>query len=165
MYWRHTNFYFLLLTSPQVHGVSLTFVREVESRVIQDESDSNMRKYWLHWYSWCDFFYLVVIINDQMTGTWGGRWLCLQWCYWTERKTLLWTRPSAADREVWKSNTDVEGKKTWRNYDCITIKTIFVYKPVIDGTCSEVCVEDSDDSRCRVSQNRVVNDIQEVNQL
>lgn len=34
----------MCLTSPQVHGVSLTFVREVESRVIQDESDHNKTK-------------------------------------------------------------------------------------------------------------------------
>lgn len=32
------------ITSPQVHSVSLTFVREVESRVIQDESDHNTTK-------------------------------------------------------------------------------------------------------------------------
>lgn len=31
-------------TSPQVHGVGLTFVREVESGVIQDESDHRDRK-------------------------------------------------------------------------------------------------------------------------
>lgn len=32
----------MCLTFPQVHGVSLTFVREVEGGVIQDESDHNI---------------------------------------------------------------------------------------------------------------------------
>lgn len=32
-------------TSPQVHGLSLTFVREVERRVIQDESNRRIYQY------------------------------------------------------------------------------------------------------------------------
>lgn len=37
--------------------------------------------------------------------------------------------------------------------------------PVVNSTGSEVRVKDSDDGRCSVSQNGIVNDIQEVNQL
>lgn len=37
--------------------------------------------------------------------------------------------------------------------------------PVIHSTGGEVRVEDSDDSRRRVSQNGIIDDIQEVNQL
>lgn len=36
-----THVCIMCVTFPQVHGVSLTFVREVESRVIQDESNQN----------------------------------------------------------------------------------------------------------------------------
>lgn len=43
--------------------------------------------------------------------------------------------------------------------------TCFGYIPVVDGTGSEVCVEYSDDGRCCVSQNGIIDDIQEVNQL
>lgn len=35
----------VIVTSSQIHCVSLTFVREVESRVIQNESDNNKRCY------------------------------------------------------------------------------------------------------------------------
>lgn len=38
------HIFIMCLTSPQVHGVSLTFVREVESRVIQDESDQERKQ-------------------------------------------------------------------------------------------------------------------------
>ncbi len=41
----------------------------------------------------------------------------------------------------------------------------FICIPVVDGTGSEVCVEDSDDGRCCVSQNGIIDDVQEVNQL
>lgn len=37
--------------------------------------------------------------------------------------------------------------------------------PVVDGTRSEVCVENSDDGRRRVSQDGIINDIQKINQL
>lgn len=37
--------------------------------------------------------------------------------------------------------------------------------PVVDGTRSEMCVENSDDCRRRVSQDGIVNDIQKINQL
>lgn len=37
--------------------------------------------------------------------------------------------------------------------------------PVVYGTRSEVCVEDSDDSRCCVSQNGIINNIQKVDKL
>lgn len=37
--------------------------------------------------------------------------------------------------------------------------------PVVDGTRSEVCVENSDDGRRRVSQDGIVNDVQKINQL
>lgn len=36
--------FFHIHTSPQVHNVSVTFVREVESRIIQDESDQDTNK-------------------------------------------------------------------------------------------------------------------------
>lgn len=49
---------------------------------------------------------------------------------------------------------------------CKHFTTLFFrYIPVVDGTGSEVCVEDSDDGRCCVSQNGIIDDIQEVNQL
>lgn len=35
----------IIVTSSQIHCVSLTFVREVESRVIQNESDNNKRRH------------------------------------------------------------------------------------------------------------------------
>lgn len=38
------HIFVMCCTSPQVHGVSLTFVREVESRVIQDESDQERKQ-------------------------------------------------------------------------------------------------------------------------
>lgn len=37
--------------------------------------------------------------------------------------------------------------------------------PVVNGTGYKVCVEDSDDGRCCVSQNGIINNIQEVDQL
>lgn len=36
---------------------------------------------------------------------------------------------------------------------------VFKYIPVVDSTGSEVCVKDSDDSRCCVTQNGIINDI------
>lgn len=33
--------------------------------------------------------------------TWGGRWQCPQWCYWTARRTLLWTTCAAAGTAAW----------------------------------------------------------------
>lgn len=41
----------------------------------------------------------------------------------------------------------------------------FEYIPVVHSTGSEVSVEDRDYSRRCVSQNRIINDVQEVNQL
>lgn len=41
----------------------------------------------------------------------------------------------------------------------------FCHVPVIDGTGSEVGVENSDDNRCCVSKNGIVDDVKEFNQL
>ena len=76
-----------------------------------------------------------------------------------------------SEREIQRS---VEQRGKWwqwkkskgRIYTSIlNVKHLFIYKPVVDSTGSEVCVEDSDDSRCCVSQNGIINDIQEVDQL
>lgn len=41
----------------------------------------------------------------------------------------------------------------------------FWFIPVVDSTGSQVCVENSDHSRCCVSQYGIINDIQKVDQL
>lgn len=50
--------------------------------------------------------------------------------------------------------TDIFGHELFSNY-----------RPVVDSAGTQVCVEDCDDSRCCVSKNGIVNDIQEVDQL
>ena len=40
-----------------------------------------------------------------------------------------------------------------------------MYRPVIHGAGSQLCVEDGDDSRRCVSQNGVVDDVQKLNHL
>lgn len=55
--------------------------------------------------------------------------------------------------------------KTQKKILVILLNFSFRHIPVVNSTGSEVCVEDSDNGRCCVSQNRIVKDIQEVNQL
>lgn len=43
--------------------------------------------------------------------------------------------------------------------------TCFCHIPVIDGTGGKVGVENSDDNRCCVSKNGIINDVKEFNQL
>lgn len=43
--------------------------------------------------------------------------------------------------------------------------TCFSHIPVIDGTGSKVGVENSDDNRCCVSKNGIIDDVEEFNQL
>lgn len=63
-----------------------------------------------------------------------------------------------------------QGCKTRKNKNKIHVHIIlqnlsFGCIPIVNSTGSEVRVEDSDDGRRGVSQNRIVDDIQEVNQL
>lgn len=63
-----------------------------------------------------------------------------------------------------------QGCKTRKNKNKIHAHIIlqnlsFECIPIVNSTGSEVRVEDSDDGRRGVSQNRIVDDIQEVNQL
>lgn len=72
-----------------------------------------------------------------------------------------------ADTEVWKTdNHKMSVEKKGGRYNVHShFTTFFCDIPVVDSTGSEVCVEDSDDGRCCVSQNGIIDDIQEVNQL
>lgn len=56
-------------------------------------------------------------------------------------------------------------KKQTKGVTYTSIFAHFLYIPVIDGTGREVCVEDSDDGGGCVSENGIINDIQEINQL
>lgn len=53
--------------------------------------------------------------------------------------------------------------KKERNGTCHCI--CFCHIPVIDSTGSEVGMENSDDNRCCVSKNGIINDVKEFNQL
>lgn len=92
-------------------------------------------------------------VDDDVTGQ--GEGLC------GEQDSQRQIQGSENHSDMMTVNGEEEEAKVKRSHVCWGGGAI----PVIHSASGEVCVEDSDDGRRRVSQNGIVDDIQEVNQL